>query len=336
MNNRIILQVIFWTVLTGITTIVSFNVMNGWLVVVGAGINMVFFITAFYANVLYLFPRYYNSTKQGKYIMASILFVAALTMLMMLTEIAVIAPHIELPKHIRYPWIVLMVRNFFWLSLMVMLGTAYQIQRNLRLHLKRSKEIEEEKLETELKLLRSQINPHFLFNALNNIYSLSYMKSDSAPESILKLSSMLRYVIEDCVTERVPLTSEIEYIENFISFQQMKSPDILNVEFNYPGNMKIPKVAPMLFIPFIENSFKYSKIDDFQNACIRIDIVVNENGIIFTCKNSVPPIGRVKSGAGTGISNVKQRLHILYPEQHFIEIVEDNNSYTVKLELYNK
>jgi len=237
-------------------------------------------------------------------------------------------------KPIVKPWITLFIRNFFWMVFLVMISSFYMLQIRLREQEDLSKQVTEEKLNTEVKLLKSQINPHFLFNALNNIYSLSYLKSDKAPESILKLSAMLRYVIEDCREETVSLKSEIQYIENYIAFQKIKAQDDINVLFNYKYINNTLKIPPLLLIPFIENSFKYSKIEEFPKAYINITIKTpEENTVDFLIRNSVPPLAKAKSGTGTGINNVKQRLDILYPGKYALDINESEKNFEVYLKL---
>ena len=179
--------------------------------------------------------------------------------------------------------------------------------------------------------MKAQINPHFIFNALNNIYSLTYTKSENAPDSILKLSQMLRYVLEECSYDRVSLNSEIEYIENFIGFQRMKSPNEQDIIFKNNSVDANKLIAPMLFIPFIENSFKYSKIEDTEGAFVYIRLDSDQQNVSFEIRNSIPDSVHIRPGAGMGIENVKQRLNIIYPGNHTLEIREENHEYCVNL-----
>lgn len=334
MNNKTTLQIIFWGLIIGILFGMASFVMPIRLALTSTFSNVICLALTFYLNTVVLFPKFYKTTNSGTYFLACCILVILGTVLMVELDIQFVASKGNFAKHVKNLRLVIASRNVFWQILMVMTGTVYLIQRQLREQSVLSKEIQEEKLQTELKLLKSQINPHFLFNALNNIYSLSYMKSEVAPESILKLSNMLRYVIEDCVTEFVPLQLEVEYMNNYIMFQKMKSPDVQSVVFNVKLEGDPVKVAPLLYIPFIENSFKYSKIEDFENAFITIDISTDEVGkVFFSIVNSVPPIGKARSGAGTGIKNVKHRLEILYPNRHILTIRDEENKFTVKLEI---
>jgi LytS/YehU family sensor histidine kinase len=193
----------------------------------------------------------------------------------------------------------------------------------------RNKQVNEEKLQTELQLLKAQINPHFLFNALNNIYSLTYMKSEKAPDSVLKLSEMLRYVLEDCSQEMVPLRQEIMYIKNFLDFYRMKNPGKRTIEFVHEIDNAEIHIAPMLFIPFIENSFKYSRIEEDKNGFVRIQLQVSQGKLTFDIRNSVF-VGRpILPGSGRGIANVRQRLEIIYPEKHVLTLVDGGEYHVV-------
>ncbi len=334
MIKRIRLHIFFWVLISGVIFGVTSEIMPFDKAILITLINVCFYMLVYYTNTLYLFPKYYQETHNIKYILLVLMLIIVATFSIYKIELYIADQFERVPKLLERPTFLLVARSFFWLLLIVVIGSVYLIQKRLRKHLLYHKEIQEDKLKTELKLLKSQINPHFLFNAMNNIYSLSHMKSDKAPESILKLSSMLRYVIEDCVTETVPLKSEIEYLENYIAFQKMKSPDIMNINFKYDQLDLHLKVAPMLFIPFLENSFKYSKIEEFQNAYINIEIKSVKNGkFIFSIYNSIPPTTKTSPGAGTGINNVKTRLNIIYPNKHLLTIEETKDTYRALLNI---
>ncbi|MCB0655761.1 MAG: histidine kinase, partial [Saprospiraceae bacterium] len=141
-------------------------------------------------------------------------------------------------------------------------SSLYEISLYARQKDQESVQLQKEKLETEIKFLKSQINPHFLFNALNNIYTLSMMESKLAPDNILRLSEMLRYVLYDCNEEQVPLRKEIHYIRNYVHFYLLKDSSGLNVKLDLDESHPEKPIAPMLLIPFVENAFKHSKIED--------------------------------------------------------------------------
>ncbi len=193
-----------------------------------------------------------------------------------------------------------------------------------------------ENYDAELKFLRSQINPHFLFNALNNIYSLSITKSSKTSELLLKLSGMLRYVLYECNSEKVSLQKEIEYIRNYIDLFKIKDERIKNIDFKFENtNLEI---SPMLLIPIVENAFKHSKIEDPEAGWIRIELVVEEGfQLSFTVENSVPKVTAIKDESqGIGIENLKKRLSYLYPARHDIIFDTGVDKYSVTLKLILK
>ena len=214
------------------------------------------------------------------------------------------------------------------------LSTAFKTSQIALKREKEASELKSENLNSELKFLRSQINPHFLFNALNNIYSLSIVKSDKTPDIILKLSDMLRYIIYDCNAERVPLEKEINYINNYIDLQRLKDDDITNIKMDVQGVDPSTSIAPMIFIPFIENSFKHSKIEDLENGWIKIKIVNKTEQLTFEISNSLSKSEFTKDKiGGVGIENVKRRLELLYPKKHELNISQADSTFLVKLKL---
>lgn len=194
-----------------------------------------------------------------------------------------------------------------------------------------------ENLQTEMKFLKSQINPHFLFNALNNIYSLSVTRSEQAPNMILKLSGMLRYVLYESNGKKVPLGKEITYIENFIDFQLLKIEGEPQVRIDFERVDQNLQVEPMLFIPFIENSFKHSNIEDLENGWMNITLETIDSRILFKIKNSIPQKAYSKDrSGGIGLQNIRKRLELLYAGKHELIIHENENAFTVHLTIDTK
>ncbi len=191
-----------------------------------------------------------------------------------------------------------------------------------------------ENLQTELKLLKSQINPHFLFNSLNNIYALSVLDSDKTQRSISYLSDMLRYVLYECDRPRVPLSKEITYIENYIRLFSLKSSKPYPIKTDFTILDASVQVAPMLFIPFMENALKHSNIEKIKGTFIHLSIQSDTQEIHFEIENSTPKTAQNKdSVGGIGIENVKRRLSILYPQMHQLQIDENGDTFKVQLNL---
>ena len=203
-----------------------------------------------------------------------------------------------------------------------------------------SDQLKSEKLDMELRYLKSQINPHFLFNALNNIYSMVYTHDDNAADGVLKLSEMLRYVLVDCQAEVIPLSKEINYIENFIEFQMMRMGGERDMLLEQDIEKEDFMIAPMLLQPIIENCFKYSRLETHPEGFVHISIKQSGNGFCFVAENSVATNAVLFTGnggaakkSGIGQKNVQQRLMLHYGESYNFDIKQDNETYKVKIEL---
>lgn len=201
---------------------------------------------------------------------------------------------------------------------------------------KRKSELIMEKQASELALLKSQINPHFLFNTLNNIYSLVYQKSDIAPSVVLKLSEIMRYTLYEVNVDRVPLKDEIEYIKNYIELQSLRylKKDIIRMNIKCDSGDKY--ISPMLMIPFIENAFKHS---DKGNGMppINLDLFCSGDNILFCIENYYlkDKTSNNDKNGGIGLRNVKRRLDLIYNENYKLDIDKSENKFSVKLELKN-
>lgn len=182
---------------------------------------------------------------------------------------------------------------------------------------------------SELSFLRSQINPHFLFNNLNNIYSLVYHKSDQALSAIAGLSELLRYMLYD-TNELVPLNKETEYIEKYVLLQKLRFEKPFEINLSFPGDNLI-KIPPLLFIPFVENAFKHGDLS-LEGDPVCIELKTGGNKVYFHCRNRKAE-HKTDSTGGIGVENVKRRLEILYPGKHQLEIIDDADWFTVNLEL---
>ncbi|MFC0513780.1 sensor histidine kinase [Mucilaginibacter angelicae] len=216
------------------------------------------------------------------------------------------------------------------------LAVAYFfLKKWARIELARN-QLEAHQLSIEVKFLKSQINPHFLFNTLNNLFSMAQEKgNDELADGISKLSGMMRYMIYDSNAGGVPLNKEIAYLEDCITLNKLRyADDEVKVLFDQPANAGNVTVAPMLFIPFVENAFKHG-VSIGHTSDINIAIVLSDHRLIFTCIN--PKYSAIKKmedeKSGIGLENVKRRLDLLYPGKHTLQISEAEGKYIVKLEI---
>jgi hypothetical protein len=220
---------------------------------------------------------------------------------------------------------------FIFLMIMA-LSTAIKIIQQWQLTEQRAARAEADKTSAELSFLKAQINPHFLFNTLNNIYTLAVTKDDHAPDSIMKLSNIMRYVTDDVTADFVPLQSEVDCIGDYIELQRLRISNNTSINFIVEGNIDSKNIAPLVLMTFVENVFKYG-ISKHEKSVIDIKIHTSAADISFFCSNRIFLGRNENQRTGIGIKNTKQRLAHLYPERHLLNISNENDQYTVKLTL---
>lgn len=190
----------------------------------------------------------------------------------------------------------------------------------------------EMQMQNELKYLRAQINPHFLFNALNCVYALSLTNDENAPDSVLKLSEMLRYVIDDCQSEEVSISKEINYINNYIDFQRFRMEHTPDIVFEKEIENRDTQIPPMIFQPMVENCFKHSRISETPKAYIRIRLVQKGQSLYFSTSNSKAHFEKEDTERiGIGLNNVRQRLQLLFGENCTFDVHETETEYSTEL-----
>jgi LytS/YehU family sensor histidine kinase len=191
--------------------------------------------------------------------------------------------------------------------------------------------LEQEKLRSELMLLKAQVNPHFLFNTLNNIDSLIQTDQAKASEALIKLSSLLRYVIYDAVKDKVPLRMELEHIEGYIDLQRLRYNQNNSISFEIIGDPNGKMIAPALFMPFIENAFKHTTSEGIARGLV-VSFTIHEDSIDFYCSNHLNHSEK-KGIGGFGLENVMKRLEIQYPKRYNLQTGSSEEKYITSLTL---
>lgn len=242
-------------------------------------------------------------------------------------------------SHFKYDQMPPISKSLFFVMIGVYLVTILVsaiklLKLNLK-HVEKTSKLETEILKAQLKLkeqelsyLKLQIHPHFLFNTLNTMYGFALKKSDKTPEIIIKLSNLLDYILYQVDKPFVLLTDEINHIKDYIELEQMRFNDTLNVSFHIDAISDMTKIAPMILLPFVENSFKHGKIKD---GALNIIMSISSQGedITFTIKNTSAE--RVPEGSGIGLNNIKKRLELLYHDNYKLKIVDKADFYVVNL-----
>jgi sensor histidine kinase YesM len=197
-----------------------------------------------------------------------------------------------------------------------------------------AQKLEKEKLESELKLLKSQINPHFLFNTLNNLYALTLNKSDDAPEVVYKLSELMNYMLYESNRKRVSLEKEIQYIQNYISLEKIRYNPSIDISLDVKGDTKDIHLAPLLILPFVENSFKHGLSKQLSTGWIHILIQVENGELTVKVENSKNlENNKTPKPSGIGLANVKRRLKLLYPNLYSFRIFDEETTYMIILKI---
>jgi two-component system, LytTR family, sensor kinase len=210
------------------------------------------------------------------------------------------------------------------------LGLALCLIKQWRFTEQRALKAETEKANAELSFLKAQINPHFLFNTLNNIYSMVVVKHEHAADAVMKLSNIMRYITDEIRTDLVPLESEISCINDYIDLQRLRLGGKTTVEVDMNGNTGSMQVAPLLLMTFVENAFKFG-VSNHESSVIHLEVIAEEPLIRFYCRNKLFPVQSHAERSGIGIPNARKRLEHLYPDRYKLDIREEDGVYAVQL-----
>ncbi|NOR75487.1 MAG: hypothetical protein GQ525_10050 [Draconibacterium sp.] len=307
--------------------------------IVKAFITNIGFAVGVYFNIYYLLPKF---LKHKHYIFYIFWLIVLVTLSSLLIQFLFIYPFHKLfgsselfatfnaNTHSAFFFATL---GYIVITSLLKLIKEWLAMQDLNLKLAKS---ERQKLEAELKSLKGQLNPHFLFNSLNNIYSLALIKSDKVPELILKLSDLMRHIIYESKENYISLDKELDFVDNFIALQKIRTADQTKIKYTINGNILSGKIAPLLFEPFIDNAFKHGLpgTDKLDFINIKFDFI-ESNYIQFLAENNFEESTNFnKKSSGIGIENVKQRLKFLYKSDEYnLTIKKENHIFSVSLKL---
>jgi sensor histidine kinase YesM len=297
-------------------------------------------ITLVYGIIYYFLPKYLSKNKQTvKLTFFLFLFIIAIACFNYLNFLLTFYISTRLGFFATMPdanyilpiWIRQIIFNY---PTVIGIAVAIKLMKRWYLKQKETEQVAREKINAELQLLKAQIHPHFLFNTLNNIYSFILNGSHMAPRMIKKLSSLLRYILNDCDKDLVPLDKELSMIQDYISLEQIRYGDRLNLGLHIQGSAAGKMISPLLLIPFVENSFKHGTSRMLVHPWVKLEVKIDEDMLELKLSNNKPDVGIEPSNKkGIGLNNVKKRLHLLYPEAHALSIIESDMSYEVSLRI---
>ena len=285
-----------------------------------------------YINLLILIPLFFTKRQYIQFSLFEVLNIALFICLNYLISLAFEGKHPNFLNEVIAEFILVLVFLVITTLIKFTSDSIALQDANLRI-----KEIQREKMSAELRALKAQINPHFFFNTLNSIYSLSLDRSEKTPELILKLSELMRYILYETQDDFISMEKQLDFIKSYIYLQQVRTGEEIKVEMNIEGENTDLKVAPLLFVPFIENAFKHVAKEKNKTSFIRISFDLTQPvRVKFTVKNKkynfAVPVDDNKERIG--LANVKKQLDLLYPSKHELMISENGDVFEVSLTIY--
>lgn len=293
------------------------------------------FMTVFYLNYFVLIERNLFAHKLGRFILWNVLLIAAV---MIGTHLFFHLLPTDNPAHphIEHSWqdvVQFMMGNALLYMLVVGASVAIRMTGSWYRTEAARQELEHSKTEAELQHLKSQLNPHFLFNTLNNIYSLIQIDTERAQQAVHDLSRMLRYVLYDSSQPTVPLKAEVEFLRDYIELMRIRQPRHVKVKVSLPEDPSLTPIAPLLFISLVENAFKHGVSND-QPSFVTIDLHETEAELTCTIDNSYfPKTTEDQSGSGIGLSNLSKRLEMIYPGRYKFSHGQEGETYHTLLQI---
>ncbi len=225
------------------------------------------------------------------------------------------------------------VKSFVGMYTVVFTAVAIKLLKYWYTNQKAQRILTEEKLQAELKFLKTQIHPLFLLNTLKILYALTLKKSDKAPETVLKLSELINYMLYECRSDQVPLSKEIKFIRNYIDIEKMRYGEKLDVDLRVTGDVADRNIAPLILLPFVENCFKHGASENLQQSWVKVSIDSHIDHIVIKVENSKVGENGTPREEGIGIRNVKRRLDLLYPSRYELKILNGEETFLVILSI---
>lgn len=336
-QRGILYHIFFWIVFYFFLIIVDNTAIPLSTKMIHKALRVSFYVVIVYSNINYLFNKYLKSNQLVLYVIFLILLVALVTPIEVVLHYLLFSldgtnfsDAFNLENNSKY-----FLGGFF----IAFSSSIYKIINDWMEHQRERSELQRQNLRSELKFLKTQINPHFFFNTLNSLYALTLKKSDKAPEIVLMLSDMMRYMLYESNERTIDLSKEIKYIENYLALEKVRHGENFKIQFTKSGDSAGHQIAPLLFIPFIENCFKHGIDHELKSGYVNIHLDIKDHILDLKVKNSMPNnlsnIVTEKKAGGIGLVNVRRRLNILYPSQYTLMNRSEEKEYQVHMTLKN-
>lgn len=329
---RMIYHGLFWIIFLVVLVVADGIILHGvknWSFEL---INLFFYAVIVYYNLLYLIPNYLSKKRFLTYLGLLVAVTLVITCLRFIIFQLSFGDQLLTEEK--------MVANLgFYLPMSFAIAggsTIFKIINDWFRQQRDKQDLETQTMQSELRFLKSQINPHFLFNTLNNLYALTLKKSDKAPEIVIKLSEMMRYMLYECNEKRVPLSKEVNYLKNYLDLERLRQHASIRINLIVEGNIGHQQIAPLIFIPFLENGFKHGLNTQLREGFVDIELRVADDFVDFRMENSkgeAMPRPDNRPSGGIGLVNVRRRLDLLYPEKYNLQVNNNPNTFEVRLSL---
>lgn len=281
----------------------------------------------------YIIPLYLDRDKVYKLVGLTLLAFVVASLLYRVVTAYIFFPTFEPERKIPFLFIPGFYLTAFDLFITVAAATTIKMIRVHYKSLEFEQELLREKLQSELNFLRAQTNPHFLFNTLNNLYVLARKKSDRTADAIMMLSKIMRFVLYECRSPRIAVSDESKIIQDYIELEKLRYNNRLSVHFTENIEQAGGSIAPLLLLPFVENSFKHGANSTTGDASIAVDLNLKNNILDFKVQNTVEVGERHSNSEGIGLKNVQRQLDLIYPDRYDLSIEQENGTYTVNLQI---
>lgn len=344
MNNRILSHVLFWVFIYILYSQLLFHRDGSfWYGFVN---NIVLFpsiMGSSYFLVYYQIPKFLYPRKYWQFGLSFLVSMYVFTVLARLLTIYVAEPVLGTDLPFPNMWAIVMIsidrliQNYFYTVALAAFSMA--VIKSVKEHTlakRKAERLEKEKTEAELNFLKAQIHPHFLFNTLNNLYTLTLQKSDLAPTTVVKLSEMLDYMLYQCNDPQVPIHKEVQLLNNYIDLERLRYGERLDFSFNESIDRPDAAIAPLILLSLVENAFKHGVSGAIKKPTVRISLKVNTGKLDMEVFNTKPmkqqadPAGYKE---GIGVSNIKRQLELVYTGRYELDVVEKDDSYQVNLHI---
>jgi LytS/YehU family sensor histidine kinase len=297
-------------------------------------VSFLFFMGMIYFNIYVLVPRLLFRNRLALYIIAVLLAIMVFLGLSIFWEKICFEYFHITPQEPDMNWLTRLLALVIIFAIFLMPITAAKLFQRWVRDSSRLHELEKNTIKTELDQLKNQINPHFLFNMLNNASVLTHKDADKASLVLTRLSDLLRYQLYDSAREKVLLSADIQFLTDFLNLEKVRR-DCFEFSVDTEGEIGFMRVPPLLFIPFVENAVKHN-LDAEKHSYVKLHFKVTGSRLHFTCINSKPEKQTTKAAGGLGLANVRRRLELLYPESHNLTINDEPGMFRVELEIINK